>query len=408
MLVTVNAALDHFLQKRMSPTACAYMVAKYHTVGKRAVEITASLISFCQIFQKPTVPEFAECLRPSPNRRLWNAVSLKFCFTATLLSNCSDIKNGKKIVEESSEVQERFLLIEVRKQEFCQLKGIQLLNFLPSSLWNYLLLQICSEDRIILRGSIFFSKTTFFTIFRRENSLNSGNKNKQQQKKKTKTKNCSLLINIPIAMPVALKSNKKLTTDKKAVVFLLGFTLVNGCFIDKKHAVNYLWSNIFKLQLFHRLTWILIERLRAQTDRRWFRSYLLGCFVKCFYFVWSKIIISTSSCQKCLGEDVIIVVPAWWAVSMAKVGIGTAASWRVVDNLNVMASTENRSIKRALEYGPFVMTILPCLRQFHRCPSWLVNQREKKCLGIVSVLAAAETCWENKKRKMLIEIQTLM
>ena len=125
---------------------------------------------------------------PSPNRRLWNAVSLKFCFTATLLSNCSDIKNGKKIVEESSEVQERFLLIEVRKQEFFQLKGIQLLNFLPSSLWNYLLLQICSEDRIILRGSIFFSKTTFFTIFRRENSLNWETKTNNNNKKKNKKK----------------------------------------------------------------------------------------------------------------------------------------------------------------------------------------------------------------------------
>ena len=51
MLVTVNAALDHFLQKRMSPTACAYMAAKYHTVGKRAVEITASLISFAKYFR---------------------------------------------------------------------------------------------------------------------------------------------------------------------------------------------------------------------------------------------------------------------------------------------------------------------------------------------------------------------
>ena len=209
-------------------------------------------------------------------------------------------------------------------------------------------------------------------------------------------------------MPVALKSNKKLTTDKKAVVFLLGFTLVNGCFIDKKHAVNYLWSNIFKLQLFHRLTWILIERLRAQTDRRWFRSYLLGCFVKCFYFVWSKMII-TSSYQKCLGEGVSIVVPAWWAVSKAKVDTGTAASWRVVGNVNVMASSESRSLRRAVVYGiTVIVTILPCLRKFHRCPSWLVNQREKKCLGIVSVLAAAGTCWENKKRKMLIEIQTLM
>ena len=210
-------------------------------------------------------------------------------------------------------------------------------------------------------------------------------------------------------MPVALKSNKKLTTDKKAVVFLLGFTLVNGCFIDKKHAVNYLWSNIFKLQLFHRLTWILIERLRAQTDRRWFRSYLLGCFVKCFYFVWSKMII-TSSCQKCPGEDVIIVVPAWWAVSIAKVGIGTATSWRVVDNFNVIAVSESRSQRRAVVYGvAIVVTMLPCLRQFHRRPSWLVYQREKECLGIVSILgAAAGTCWENKKRKMLIEIQTLM
>ena len=209
-------------------------------------------------------------------------------------------------------------------------------------------------------------------------------------------------------MPADLKSNKKLTTDRKVVVFLLGFTLVNGWLIDKKPAVNYLWSNVLKLQLFHRLTWILIERLRAQTDRRWFRSYLLGCFVKCFYFVWSKIMI-TSSCQKCLGEGVSIVVPARWAVSITKVGMGIATSWRVVDNVNVMAVSENRSQRRAVVYGAaIVVPILPCLRQFHRRPSWLVNQREKKCLGIVSVLAAAGTCWENKKRKMLIEIQTLM
>ena len=37
-------------------------------------------------------------------------------------------------------------------------------------------------------------------------------------------------------MPADLKSNKKLTTDRKAVVFLLGFTLINGWLIDKKHA----------------------------------------------------------------------------------------------------------------------------------------------------------------------------
>ena len=125
----------------------------------------------------------------------------------------------------------------------------------------------------------------------------------------------------------------------------------------------------------------------------------LGCFVKCFYFIWSKIII-TSSCQKCLGEGPSIVVPAWWAVSTTKVGKGTATGWRVVVNGNVPASSEYRSIKRAAVYGISVRTILPCLGQFHRCPSWLVNQREKKCLWIISILAAG-TCWENNKWKGL-------
>ena len=121
----------------------------------------------------------------------------------------------------------------------------------------------------------------------------------------------------------------------------------------------------------------------------------LGCFVKCFHFVWSKLI---STCQKCLGEGASIVVPAWCAVGMAKVGIGIAT--RILVNGNVMASSESRSIRRAVVYGISVTTMLPCLRQFHRCPSWLVYQREKKCLGIISILAAV-TCWENNKRKGL-------
>ena len=127
----------------------------------------------------------------------------------------------------------------------------------------------------------------------------------------------------------------------------------------------------------------------------------LGCFVKCFYFIWSKTII-TSSCQKCPGEGAWVVIPARWAVSMAKVGIGTATGWRVVGNVNVKASTESRSIRRAVVYGvEIVVTILPCLRQFHRRPSWLVYQREKECLGIISILAAV-TCWGNKKCKRKI------
>ena len=126
----------------------------------------------------------------------------------------------------------------------------------------------------------------------------------------------------------------------------------------------------------------------------------LGCFVKCFYFIWSKTII-TSSCQKCPGEGAWVVIPARWAVSPANVGIGTATGWRVVGNVDVKAMSEGRSMRVAVVYGISVRTILPCLRQFHRCPSWLVYQREKKCLGIISKLAPVVTCWENNKWKGL-------
>ena len=124
----------------------------------------------------------------------------------------------------------------------------------------------------------------------------------------------------------------------------------------------------------------------------------LGCLVKCFYFVWSKLI---SACQKCLGKGASIAVPTRCTVSITKVSIGTATGWRVVDNCNVRASPEYRSIRRAGVYGVSVITctICSCLRQFHGRPSWLVNQREKECLGIISILAAAGTCWENKKWK---------
>ena len=120
----------------------------------------------------------------------------------------------------------------------------------------------------------------------------------------------------------------------------------------------------------------------------------LGCLVKCFYFVWSKLV---SACQKSPGKGAFIAVPTWWAVSMAKVGIALATS--ILVNGNVVASTESRSIMRTVVYGvAIVVTMLPCLRQFHRRPSWLVNQREKECLGIISIpVATAVTCWENKK-----------
>ena len=121
----------------------------------------------------------------------------------------------------------------------------------------------------------------------------------------------------------------------------------------------------------------------------------LGCFVKCFYFVWCKI---TPSCQKYVGESASIVVPTWCAISITKVNGWIAVRWRIVGNVNVMASTESRSIRRAVVYGISVITILPCLRQFQRRPTWLVNKREKELLGIISILAAG-ACWRKKKRK---------
>ena len=123
----------------------------------------------------------------------------------------------------------------------------------------------------------------------------------------------------------------------------------------------------------------------------------LGCFVKRFYFIWCKIIRITLSLQECVGKEVLIAVPAWWAVSIARISVGTATGWRVVGNINATASTKSRSIRRAIVYGMIVISIS---RQFHRCPSWFVNQREKKCRWIVSILrATAVTCTGKKKKR---------
>ena len=56
-------------------------------------------------------------------------------------------------------------------------------------------------------------------------------------------------------------------------------------------------------------------------------------------------------------------------------------------------------MRRAFEYRISVITILPCLRQLHRRPSWFVNQREKKCLGIILILAAGTRCEKIRKEK---------
>lgn len=107
----------------------------------------------------------------------------------------------------------------------------------------------------------------------------------------------------------------------------------------------------------------------------------LGCFVKRFYFVWCKII-RTLSLQERVGKEVSKAVPAWWAVSIARISVGSPTGWRMVGNVNPIASTKSRSKRRAIVYGFFVISIR---RQFHRCPSWFVNQWKQKGFWVVLV-----------------------
>ena len=63
------------------------------------------------------------------------------CFPETLLSNVSSLKKMEK-KSWKNQVIAREALVDCGKKT-----RVLLLNFLPSSLWNYLLLQICKEDR---------------------------------------------------------------------------------------------------------------------------------------------------------------------------------------------------------------------------------------------------------------------
>ena len=68
--------------------------------------------------------------------------------------------------------------------------------------------------------------------------------------------------------------------------------------------------------------------------------YILGCFVKRFYFVWCEVL---CSCQECSGEPVVVAVPAVrWAVGVAKVAVRMAIGRRVVGNVNVTSTSECR------------------------------------------------------------------
>ena len=128
----------------------------------------------------------------------------------------------------------------------------------------------------------------------------------------------------------------------------------------------------------------------------WCSSLHFGCFVKSFYFVWCELV---SSCQECLGEGA-GAVPSRWAVSMAKVAVRIAIGRRVVGNVNVKSSSECRPIVIVSAYGTFVKSIFPGLRQFDRCPSWLVHQWKQKRFWIVLIRVIVTLGWERKEKEV--------
>ena len=130
----------------------------------------------------------------------------------------------------------------------------------------------------------------------------------------------------------------------------------------------------------------------------WCSSLHFGCFVKNFYFVWCELV---SSCQECLGEGAAVAVPARWAVSIAKVAVRIAIGRRVVGNVNVKSFSECRPIGKTKVYGPSVKTISPCLRQFDRCPSWLVHQWKQKRFWVVLIPAIVTGGWERKEKEVI-------
>ena len=127
-----------------------------------------------------------------------------------------------------------------------------------------------------------------------------------------------------------------------------------------------------------------------------------GCFVKCFYFVWSEIV---WSCQERLGEGGAVAVSSRWAVGMAKVAVRIGIWWGVVGNVNVMSISKCRPIRWPAVYGICSSwTVFPSLRQFNRCPSWLVYQWKQK--GFWVVLVPTSGIYEEKRNWKQVSFMT--
>ena len=94
MLVTVNAALDHFLQK-----GCQQQRAHGGEISHRWKE---SLRNYCKLTKfLPNISEagtsrICRMFVPLTKQTFVKCNKSRVCFPATLLSNWSDVKNGKK------------------------------------------------------------------------------------------------------------------------------------------------------------------------------------------------------------------------------------------------------------------------------------------------------------------------
>ena len=121
---------------------------------------------------------------------------------------------------------------------------------------------------------------------------------------------------------------------------------------------------------------------RSFEYHRYFNLFVSSSFIKHFNFIGLK---SVTSCQEWFGEGAAITVARWWTVGVSKVCVGICVGWGVTGNVNIASSTKCGSIAWTTVYGMATRTILSCLRQFHWCPAWLVNQWEKKGLWTVQV-----------------------
>ena len=108
----------------------------------------------------------------------------------------------------------------------------------------------------------------------------------------------------------------------------------------------------------------------------WFDMFLSSSFIKYFNFIRLKIV---TSCQEWFGEGAAMTVTRWWTVGVSKVCVRVCVGWGVAGNVNIVSVTKCGSTVVTTVYGiRIIRAVHPCLRQFHRCPAWLVNQWEQK------------------------------